>query len=404
MPSTVSIRCVEDHRVARVGTTPSADVATPSASAVLSATSVLRPRGQINRPKIKGAQPAHMQQQQFKPAEEPHWLPTRMGSWESVNDAMQTWKTSAHAPRLYALPPPQCFFVASRTVAGSRFHNWLIIRDWCFGEILSPSSQPYVLLTISQWKVALEGRYHAFELPVGPIQPTSSPADIARLPAPPPTAKRARLNEPASEVSTSAAPGPSSTQAAKRLVDRIDIAVRFGIFGGHAVYTSRETPSWGRGVVARHTADTSLAIAECILWELSVFLFRLQLLALDRELAHSFYAASTPLEAARRERLVFKIWGGSGIRPLWEQKVECDPVNTLRWKTRLPCVRALGEVMMAWPDADACGWREAYDDDFEEFAEYERRMFMFYAKFYHGCHDTLPVLPFVAPLTLHSFK
>ncbi|KAH9917166.1 hypothetical protein B0H21DRAFT_713359, partial [Amylocystis lapponica] len=51
-----------------------------------------------------------------------------------------------------------------------------------------------------------------------------------------------------------------------------------------------------------------------------LFHFRLQLLALDRELAAHSYLSSTAVHARPRERVVMDVWGGYRVRPMWEKR------------------------------------------------------------------------------------
>ena len=163
-----------------------------------------------------------------------------------------------------------------------------------------------VSMRTSQWRIALEGRYYAvkYQWPKG-VRPQASSSDIDRLPSPPPTIKKARLDSipvrtPA-QVHTRqrALDQVASVKAAKRLAERADVHVRFGIFGGFGPYDPSSVFQWGDMKVDRRMADKGEVLWKEIVWELSILNFYLEFLQLDRDLIPEFHLQTNKVLAAK---------------------------------------------------------------------------------------------------------
>ncbi|OBZ76622.1 hypothetical protein A0H81_03260 [Grifola frondosa] len=76
---------------------------------------------------------------------------------------------------------------------------------------------------------------------------------------------------------------------AKRVADRVDINVRFGIHGGFPPYSADCAPAWGDVNITRQMLSADRTVFVGIVWELALFNFRLELIFLDRQLVPYFY-------------------------------------------------------------------------------------------------------------------
>ncbi|OBZ78489.1 hypothetical protein A0H81_01599 [Grifola frondosa] len=115
----------------------------------------------------------------------PPWASLPCSGW-SAAVATLTLILQAHPPppQLYSLLPPHLFYAQGELI-GRRFHNWLRIRMYCVTQAINPPANGKVLMTTGQWRIALEGRYHAIPYSALAVRPMSSPDDIAQLPVGP---------------------------------------------------------------------------------------------------------------------------------------------------------------------------------------------------------------------------
>ncbi|KAI0054462.1 hypothetical protein BV25DRAFT_1922658, partial [Artomyces pyxidatus] len=219
---------------------------------------------------------------------------------------------------MYGLPPPHSF--GGETA--QKIHNWLRIRQWCYAEIRRTDEDPPILLTAVHWRIALEGRYHAIDYPkTGHILPRSSPALIARLPPPPSAPSTSRPAE-GSSVSTvlgkHARTASDKTDApvdrgsgwrsdlkrARRVAQRVDICVRFGVTGRFAPYRPEQMVKWRGQTFARKRIDGDQALWREVTWDLMVALFRFEMVWLDLEVMREVYLGNYERQ---RERDITRI-------------------------------------------------------------------------------------------------
>ncbi|KAH9950848.1 hypothetical protein B0H21DRAFT_819001 [Amylocystis lapponica] len=330
----------------------------------------------------------------------PAWAPQIAPGWRDLTLSLSALARHPNSAILYALPPLHIFYMTPRTMAGERIHNWLRIRTICFGAVLSPPGHRSVLMTAAQWKVALQGQYMHLDDDMDGVLPHSHPADIEALPQATHASKRRRV-----DADRPSAQGDNRRQfAQRRLADRVDINVRFGVYEGLAPYASTMIEQWGEMSVSREDADTRDDLAGAVMWELSVFHFRLQLLALDRELAVRSYLSSTAVHARPRERVVMDVWGGYRVRPMWEDVDDCDPLGAADWRMRKPWVMALGHLMQQWPSSNSLPRACEAGENEDAYLKYERNIFQFYAVSFHRVRGHLPVVPLSLPSSVETFR
>lgn len=330
----------------------------------------------------------------------PTWAPPIAPGWRAVRSSLHVYLRDPNSSIFYALPPLHIFDATSRTTVGERIHNWLQIRIICFGAVLSPPAHRSVLMTAAQWKVALQGKYTQLDDDMDQVHLHSNPTDIEALPQPQHASKRRRVDgQPQS------APQSFRRQYAQRqLADRVDINVRFGVYEGLAPYNSSMIEQWGKMSVSRDDADERDDLVAAVIWELSVFHFRLQLLALDRELAARSYLHRAAGHTRPRERLVMDVWGAYRVRPMWEHVDNCHPLGAEDWCVRKPRVLAFAQLMQQWPDSTRLPRASNAGENKDTFMEYERNIFHFYAVSFHRLHHHLLILPLVLPSSVETFR
>ncbi|OBZ65235.1 hypothetical protein A0H81_14715 [Grifola frondosa] len=243
-------------------------------------------------------------------ASAPLWLPPPSPEWVVARQAFQAMvddsRYDPEAARLYSVPPLHVFYTdPSREL----LHNWIRIRPWCLQQIFNPPKHGKVLMTKTQWKIALQGKYYAVDYSGCRRDPESPLCDIKRLPIAPSPSKRPRI-EPGGSVQGANSRRP---YADHRMSDRVDINVRFGVYAGFLPYNREERFKWGGTSVDYNTIVSNNDIAVHVLWELSVLNFRFELLMLDRiEAPHRY---GTTAAQVQRESLVVEVWGGGDILP-----------------------------------------------------------------------------------------
>ncbi|OBZ78745.1 hypothetical protein A0H81_01028 [Grifola frondosa] len=209
-----------------------------------------------------------------------------------------------------------------------------------------------VLMTTQQWRIALEGKYFAIEYEHSHVEPESAKEHIIRLPPPPPQEKRPRQEGKmeAGQIMKNA--------NAKRVADRVDINVRFGIHGGFPPYSADCAPAWGDVNITRQMLSADRTVFVGIVWELALFNFRLELIFLDRQLVPYFYNHSDQRLALRRERVIYEIWNSGGVRPMWTDDLKCDRLTSVLWDERREAVKQMAIVMKDWPDGQHLLWTD----------------------------------------------
>ncbi|KAI0037683.1 hypothetical protein FA95DRAFT_1613983 [Auriscalpium vulgare] len=325
--------------------------------------------------------------QQMRPVVEvkPEWLPRECGFLSRVmGEHPALTIMHPHKPQVYHVPPVHLFF-SEGTTLGAKIHNWLRIRPWCIAQTITAPDGGAVLLTGTQWRIALEGRYHQICRPEkGGIQPRSSPDEIARLPPGPRAQKQARSSR------------PPDRRALRRTCDRIDINVRFGVTGGFQPYTENIQPTWGTQQVARADADVDKRIWAEVTWELAAMNFRLELMALDRLMNAAAYAEES--EGGKdRELEIMLIWEGDGqVRPTWDRRNITCGIDAPTPAARRSAFTRWARVLNVWPPAR--GMLPETPPGTQE--EFEAQIAGFYCNQFHLTWGRFPSLPHAAPTSL----
>ncbi|KAI0043377.1 hypothetical protein FA95DRAFT_1609448 [Auriscalpium vulgare] len=288
-------------------------------------------------------------------------------------------------PFLYNLPPAHIFFASGGT-QGQKMHLWLLIRPWCISQTIRPPDGGRVLLTTTGWRIALEGRYHQIAVPSEwSIQPNSSAADIKKLPP-----------DPRSQPAVHRRP---DRRAMRRVCDRVDINVRFGVQGGFKPYQADldPLPEWGSQRVSRADADSDERIWAEAVWELSSINFRLELLAMDRLMNAKSYSPEADWGRAR-EHEVMLLWEGDGrVSPMWDRSGVVCGIDAPSAPARLGAFIRWARIMNAWPAARGRLTEAAQGIDQDK---YEAHIAGFYSRQFYEVHGRMPTFPVKAPSSL----
>ncbi|GBE86487.1 hypothetical protein SCP_0903660 [Sparassis crispa] len=182
-------------------------------------------------------------------------------------------------------------------------------------------------MTASQWWTALEGTYYYVSYKHSSIQPKSSAEDISRLAPPPQSAKNACREYMLKQGEVSRC---CDKAADKHLTDRVNINVRFGVHATFLPYDPDNTlVQRGNTFVSRAIADQDKQLWAEVVWELSVLNFHLDLLDLDWTMAEAHYTHAIRNLAAQRKASICDIWNGIGVRPMWQEDIDYDPLGCL---------------------------------------------------------------------------
>lgn len=260
-------------------------------------------------------------------------------------------------------------------------------------------------MTAYEWRVALEGDYTAAGRYSSDIRYEAPSEDVLRLPVVA-TSTSTEWTDNAGPTTGGSGGKKRIAKSRQRLANRVDIAVRFGIYAGFAPYENSIVCQWGDDQITRAQADSSPDLWAEVVWELSVLQFRLEILELDRVLLPMFYLATDKRVGADREAKVCRIWNTGGIRIMWHtNRQERDPFSSPDSQEAQRVVLQMFEVMSIWPtDYDTrlprvpMGW----DRGGEVFETFRAEVFAFYAKTFHSRYGRLPQMPLVQPESLSS--
>ncbi|OBZ69356.1 hypothetical protein A0H81_10625 [Grifola frondosa] len=225
-------------------------------------------------------------------------------------------------------------------------------------------------MTTLQWRIALEGKYYAIPYRPSVVRPASTPEDIAQLPQGPlaePSKQKRTLEPEDGGVETPVK--CEEKRRYRRIVDHIDISVRFGVHAHFAPYQAELTvPSWGTFCVTRAMADKDSVLWAEVIWEVALMNFRLEMLDVDRDLLPALYALEDTSAAAARQHELLEIWGMEGfLRPMWMQTDDIDDLSAANWEVRRQAFVRWARAMVQWPgvdlqwDANALCDRREYD-------------------------------------------
>ncbi|OBZ77878.1 hypothetical protein A0H81_01585 [Grifola frondosa] len=289
----------------------------------------------------------------------------------------------------------------------SRSHGNDFTTGCVYECTLSRKSQPTtsgkVLMTTLQWRIALEGKYYAIPYRPSIVKPASTPAEIALLPQGPPAdpTKQKRTRETEDGV-VEAPVKCEEKRRYRRIVDRIDISVRFGVHAHFAPYQPELTvPSWGMFCVTRAVADTDSVLWAEVIWEIALMNFRLELLDVDRDLLPALYAQEDSSAAAARQHELLEIWGIKGfLRPMWMETDSVDELSADDWEVRREAFVRWAHVMQTWPGIDL-QWDASTLRDRVEYDRFEAQVISVYCRIFYATRSRLPTVPLARPASLH---
>ena len=324
----------------------------------------------------------------------PDWAEYHVAIARVESVMVKTLFTNHSKPQVYFLPPLHLFYAATPTsvITVQKVHNWLRIRDWCFDQI---RKRDEILMTTYQWRVALEGRYCAVPYDHLKVKINVTPEEIGRLPPPGPDFKRRRLDENSKTKRHN-----GETLQHRRVASRLEINVRFGLYGGFLPYDPSERVAWGK--LSLNAQDLSTPahsnVIRGVVWELSVANFRLELLRLDRDLLSVVYGDPDTTLAARREAVICYIWKNEWARPVWEDSTEYDPLTSPVWTSRIQPIKQLSLVISLWPGGERFAkWDLTVAKDCRVFEQFEYDVILFYTRTFHAQYGRRPILPLVQP-------
>ncbi|KAI0053450.1 hypothetical protein FA95DRAFT_1643491 [Auriscalpium vulgare] len=264
-------------------------------------------------------------------------------------------------------------------------HNWLRIRPHCFVAVHSEDHP--TTLTASAWKVALDGNYYAYsQRPNAKHRSQFSEALIARLPERPAAGGSVLGKRPA--------PGGAKPND-KRIVERLDVAVHFGVLYEFPPYRTEDRPLWRNQPISAERASKDETLWKEVLWQLSIKHFRLELLQLDEEILAEIGEPST----YQRHLDLLGVWN-DGL------DVPTDPANldyilSEDWIWRRAGVLRLRGLVHAWPE-----FGDSEIDNMEvtispsAFHAYEVTLYEAYARYFYKRRGRLPTFPLTRPSSI----
>ncbi|OBZ67224.1 hypothetical protein A0H81_13045 [Grifola frondosa] len=188
----------------------------------------------------------------------------------------------------------------------------------------------------------------------------------------------------------------------RRIVDRIDISVRFGVHAHFAPYQAELTvPSWGTFCVTRATADKDSVLWAEVIWEVALMNFRLELLDVDRDLLPALYALEDSSTAAARQHELLEIWGMEGfLRPMWMQTDDMDDLSAADWEVRRQAFVRWARAMVQWPGVEL-QWDANVLCDRREYDGFEQQVIAVYCRTFYAARSRLPTVPLARPPSLY---
>lgn len=337
----------------------------------------------------------------------PPWFPSPCPPWLDITNALSDLPPHDARQALLFVFPPMHLFTSPNTFS-IKVHNWVRVRAWCIYQAQIGGN---VMMTHTQWRFALEGRYYRPTSMTG-IDATAKDTEISRLPLEPTTTttlgKRTRDNEiiPAGSQSRK---GPKSAVPHRKLrmmADRVDISVRFALLGGFTPYDSSSTFDWRNISISRELTENreSVDVWRGIMWELSVLNFRAEFLHMDRKMLTGIYA-DKDREAVRTDE-VARIWSDDGhLWPTSNNPTTLDAFESLDLLAknsvteRRPAVARMATVLLRWRGARAA---IPSDASVQGYDRYESAVFTFYCKTFHSVWGRLPTMPMMLSTDVRS--
>ena len=342
-----------------------------------------------------------------RPDERPSWVPGETVAWERALSNSRLGD-EGEFPKTYHLPPPFLFFTLGGDGEGAiaRIHNWLRIRRWCISQVVDPAFHGMVLMSASEWRIALLGEYYQVRHEAGPDEDAEVAAaratEIARLP---PNPRAEQMPKRLTERDLESGPPTKKPRVVKEnssgkkqralAASRGIVNVRFGLYGQFVPYDKTFVAGWRSQQLTFEPLRVASNIWAEVVWELSVLNFRLELLQLDRHYCSEQYAGLDGGFA--RSQTVAAIWGDDGmIAPDWSGTVEGDCLCSPRLDVQVAALQRFANVLSAWPGGSVLEpltrkW-PVVDGDVTLFA--------FYVPAAHGVLNRLPTTPLCQPASM----
>ncbi|THH13023.1 hypothetical protein EW146_g7152 [Bondarzewia mesenterica] len=324
---------------------------------------------------------------------------------------LQTMKSIGDVPNQlldYSLLPVHLFFSDKRHFIRRDFYNWLHIRIWAYSQVINPPENKKVRMIKAEWVIAVEGQYYSIDVDAGSaIQPKVTADEIARLPPPPPKEKRSRTQfsagGPDKHLHGDALTKPQSNSKGKGNVirkQRAREAVAQRLIASCADIN-------GKCHISSAVTATDRSLWGEIIWELSLTSFCLEFIDLDRELMKDVYQHKDQRVAAEHEAKIFRMWNSGGVLPMWqEDPLGCDPLSSDKWRDRRDTLKVLVELESVWPSGNdpELVWKDLYWTNSQSFLDLKYRVYLFYARIFHGQYGHLPTMPLSRPASLSSLS
>ncbi|KAI0039265.1 hypothetical protein FA95DRAFT_1612717 [Auriscalpium vulgare] len=319
----------------------------------------------------------------------PNWLPATNHFWAPIEAKLADMLAIQNKkPIQYSLPP----FHAFAGNVGQKMHNWLRIRPHCFIAVHSEEEQP-TTLTASAWKVALEGRYHTFSLrPASKHRPQFSAELIAQLPPHPhPTTTLGKRREP--DAQSSRTTGAHD----RRIVERVNVAVHFGVIYSFPPYHPDDLPHWRSQPISAERAANDKSLWKEVAWQLSVKHFRLELLQLDAEIMAEIGEPT----GYYRHLSWLRVWNNNGSLNVPTDPAQLDFLLSDDWLWRRAGVLRWRTLISVWPefeDADTHSMEITISE--QAFKAYEVTLYESYARYFYKRRGRLPTFPLTRPSSI----
>lgn len=329
------------------------------------------------------------------PAKQADWLTPSHPVWAAVEDRLRDIALiDTGVPLQYGLPPVHAF---SGGGTGQKIHNWLRIRTHCF-DALTTGDKPFALTT-NHWRVALDGRYYQSTIPDGTtIMPRAPLAKIAMLP-PAPASSQPEHDSTGSKTSRGA------DSRLHRLMERIDIAVHFGVDCGLPPYDRNVTPlpTWRGQSVGRDRAESDRNLWAEVAWQVSVANFRLDLLWFDAEVMAPVLAKGKDASLRQDERFSLwqEVWSDHRGIVTGTDPAAFDWMLSPKWIDRATALHRMTRLVRDWPGFPPLppsmmpitaeqGAMERFELDF----------FEKYCRYFQAKKGRLPLFPLSRPSTI----
>ncbi|KAI0037984.1 hypothetical protein FA95DRAFT_1578471, partial [Auriscalpium vulgare] len=242
-----------------------------------------------------------------------------------------------------------------------------------------------ILLNTSGWRIALEGHYYAFQTPDG-ADIRSAEVDIALLPKPPhpPTVTGKRRAGKTSNATVVTSSKRSVAWKARRLSERIDIAVHFNVKYGVPPYEPhlQPWPTWRNQAVERVRVETDKVLWAEVVWELSIMHFRMDLIWFDQAAMDDVHKAEAHGDSGReldlrldRVNAWMQVWSLQGGLHVGTDPAALDWLVSTDWTRRRTGVARFASLAHSWPGMKLDPFHTGHSNSQDSFLKYERDMY-----------------------------